>query len=161
MGPAAEAKIGASYVNGQEAIPIRNTLEELGHPQPPTPMQVDNTTAVGFANGTIKQKGSKAIDMRFYWIQDRTRQGQFLIYWRPGADNLANYHTKHHSAAHHRLMRPKFLHTSELLAQNVIHLLLRGCVKSLRYPRLRRSSEPNDVTSHRMPITLSSPRRRQ
>ena len=80
MGSTAEAKIGAAYVNGQEAIPIRTTLEELGHPQPPTPMQVDNSTAEGFANDTIKQKRSKAIDMRFYWIKDRTRQGQFLVY---------------------------------------------------------------------------------
>jgi hypothetical protein len=130
MGSAAEAEIASSYMNGQEAIPIRTTLEEMGHPQPPTPMQVDNSTAEGFANDTIKQKRSKAIDMRFYWIQDRTRQGQFLIYWRPGADNLADYHSKHHSAAHKRLLRPKFLHPSEQLAHNVIHLLLRGCVKS-------------------------------
>ena len=161
MGSAAEAEIASSYMNGQEAIPIRTTLEEMGHPQPPTPVQVDNSTAEGFANDTIKQKRSKAIDMRFYWIQDRTRQGQFLIYWRPGADNLADYHTKHHSAAHHRRMRPHFLHTTEQLANNVIHLLLRGCVKSPRDSRPRRSPEPNDVTSHRMPITLSSPQRRQ
>jgi hypothetical protein len=74
-------------------------------------MQVDNTTSVGFANSTIKQKRSKAIDMRFYWLQDRSKQGQFIIYWRPGSQNLGDYHTKHHSRAHHRLMRPTYLHT--------------------------------------------------
>jgi hypothetical protein len=63
MGSAAEAEIGVTYINGQEAIPIRTTLDEMGHPQPPTPMQVDNSTAEGFSNGTIKQKHSKAIDM--------------------------------------------------------------------------------------------------
>ena len=72
MGLAAEAEIGASYTNGKEAIPICTALEEMGHPQPPTPMQVNSTTAVGFSNSAIKQKRSKAIDMRFYWIQDRT-----------------------------------------------------------------------------------------
>jgi hypothetical protein len=56
VGSAAEAEIGAGYLNGQEAVPIINTLTELGHPQPPTPIQVDNTTAEGFANGTMKQK---------------------------------------------------------------------------------------------------------
>ena len=130
MASAAETEIASSYINGTEAVPIRTTLEEMGHLQPPTPVQVDNSTAEGFANETIKQKRSKAIDMRFYWIQDRTRQGQFLIYWRPGVDNLADYLTKHHSAAHHRLMRPNFLHNTERLAHNAIHLLLRGCVKS-------------------------------
>ena len=72
MVSADEAEIGATFHNGQEAVPIRTSLQELGHPQPPTPIRVDNSTAEGFANGTIEQKISKAIDMRFYWIQDHT-----------------------------------------------------------------------------------------
>ena len=56
MGYAAEAKIGAAYINGREAIPIRTTLQELNHPQPSTKMQVDNTTATGFSTDTNKQK---------------------------------------------------------------------------------------------------------
>ena len=80
MGSAAEAEIGAAYINSQEAVPIHPFLLKLGHPQPAIPIQVDNSTADGFANDTIKQKLSKAIDMHFYWIHDRTNQGQFLIY---------------------------------------------------------------------------------
>ena len=90
MGSSAEAEIGASHTNGQEAIPIRTALKEMGHPQQRIPMQVDNTTAVRFPNSTIKQKSSKAIDMRFYWIQDRTKQGQFVIYFWHGSQNLGN-----------------------------------------------------------------------
>jgi hypothetical protein len=155
MASAAEAEIGASYVNGQEAIPIRNTLEELGHPQPPTPMQVDNTTAVGFANNTIKQKRSKAIDMRFYWIQDRTKQGQFHIYWRPGSQNLGDYHTKHHSPAHHRLMRPTYLHTATQCANALISLLLRGCVKPGIHARAKTglTNLQNPETACHAPVT--------
>ena len=81
MASAAEAEICATFHNGQETVPIRTTLKELGHPQPPTPIRVDNYTAEGLATGTIKQKISKAIDMLFYWIQDRNWQVQFLIYW--------------------------------------------------------------------------------
>ena len=109
MASAAEAEVAALFVDSQEAVPIRTMLEEMGHPQPPTPIQADNSTATGFANNTIKQKRSKAMDMRFYWIQDRVRQGQFLIYWRPGTENLGDYHTKHHSAKHHRTVRPTYL----------------------------------------------------
>jgi hypothetical protein len=110
MASAAEAKVGALFINGQDAIPLCNTLIELGHPQPPRPIQTDNSTAAGFANNTIKQKRSKAIiDMHFYWIKDRVEQGQFLIYWRPGSENLGDYFTKHHLPSHHRLMRPVFL----------------------------------------------------
>ena len=63
MASAAEVEIGATFLAAQESIPLRTCLEELGHKQPPTPIQVGNTTAVGFVNKTIKQKRSKAIDM--------------------------------------------------------------------------------------------------
>ena len=130
MGSAAEAKIGAAYINGREAVPIRTLLFGLGHPQPSTPIQVDNSTADGFANDAIKQKQSRATNMRFYWIRDRTSQGQFLIYWQPGITNLVDYHTNHHSPAHHQLMWPTSLHTSEQLAQCAIVPILQGCVNS-------------------------------
>jgi hypothetical protein len=39
VGSAAEAEIGAGYLNAQTAVPICMTLQELGHPQQPlTPM---------------------------------------------------------------------------------------------------------------------------
>ena len=65
MASAAEAEVGALYMNAQLALPMRITLEELGHPQPPTPIKTDNTAANGIINGTVKQQRSKAIDMRF------------------------------------------------------------------------------------------------
>ena len=102
MGLAAETKIGAAYFNGQEAVPIRTLLLELGHPQPAMPIQVDNSTAKGFANDTIIQKRLKAMDMHFYWIRDRTSQGQFLIYCQTGITNLGDYHTRHNFLAHHQ-----------------------------------------------------------
>jgi len=68
MSSAAEVEIVSVHINCQDAIPIRNTLFELNYLQPPTPVQVDNTTAVGFINKEIKQKRTKSIDMRFYWL---------------------------------------------------------------------------------------------
>ena len=35
MSSAAEAKLGALYINAHEAIPMRHLLEEMGHKQPP------------------------------------------------------------------------------------------------------------------------------
>jgi hypothetical protein len=60
---AAEAELGGLFHNGKDGCPIHTCLEELGHPQPPTPIKTDNTTANGIANDTIKQKRSKAMDM--------------------------------------------------------------------------------------------------
>jgi hypothetical protein len=113
MSSAAEAEIGAVFINAKEGAVLRTTLEELGQKQPPTPMETDNTTATGYNNGTIKQKRTKAMDIRFYWIKDRVKQGQFNVYWGPGYQNLAHYFTKHHSPAHHKRMREIYIHADE------------------------------------------------
>ena len=115
MSSATEAEVAGLFLNGQDAIMLRNTLEFLGHPQPATPIQTDNSCAEGIANDTVKQKRSKAMDMRFYWIRDRVRQGQLKIHWKKGQDNYADYHTKHHPAAHHRQMRPIYLYEEQAL----------------------------------------------
>ena len=91
-------------------------------------MQVDNSTAVGFADDTIKQKRSKSINVCFCWIRDRTSRRQFLVYWKPDITNMDNYHTKYYLPAHHHLMRSTYLHPTEQLANTVIALLLLGCV---------------------------------
>ena len=60
---AAEADIGALYINACKVIPTRHTLEEMGHPQPPTPIQTNNTTALDVVPNTIKPKRTKVMDM--------------------------------------------------------------------------------------------------
>ena len=97
-------------MNAQELSPMRTTLEELNHPQPPTPLKTDNSTADGIMNKTIKQKQSKAMDKRFYWLQDRVEQGEFNVFWAPGKYNLADYFTKYHSPATHKKLRPIYIH---------------------------------------------------
>jgi hypothetical protein len=72
-------EIGAVFINAKEGAVLRTTLEELGHKQPPIPMETDNTTSTGYSNATIKQELTKAMDMRFYWIKDRVKQGQLKI----------------------------------------------------------------------------------
>jgi hypothetical protein len=54
LSSAAEAELAGLYGNGKEAVPERITLEELGHPQPPTPIFTDNSTASGIANDSVK-----------------------------------------------------------------------------------------------------------
>jgi hypothetical protein len=50
------------------------------------------------------------MDMRYHWLTDRVRKKQFDIHWRQGRENLGDYHTKHHSAQHHKDMRGLILH---------------------------------------------------
>eukprot|EP00957_Ditylum_brightwellii_P141957 10814641-Ditylum_brightwellii.AAC.1 len=102
MASAAEAELGALFKNAKEKVALRTTLQELGHHQPATPIQVDNSVAHGIVKSNICQPKSKAIDMRFYPVKDRVKQGQFKIYWEPGRNNKADYFTKHHLPAHNK-----------------------------------------------------------
>ena len=69
------------------------------------------------SNETIKQRMSKAFDMRCHWIQDRVRQKQHNAHWRPGYENDGDYFTKRHSPSHHQCMRARHLHTAACIIE--------------------------------------------
>jgi hypothetical protein len=91
----------------QEAIACHISLLALGHPQLPTPLKTDNSSANSFVNANIKQRHSKTWDMRWNWLRNKTVQELLQIYWDKGINNQAGYFTKHHPPAHHRTMRPQ------------------------------------------------------
>jgi hypothetical protein len=95
MSLATEAELAGLYIMVHEAVYIRIILKELGHKQPPTPLQTDNAMADAVINGKIQPKRTKTIDMRFHQLRDRECQQQFQIYWQPGKLNYADYWTKH------------------------------------------------------------------
>ncbi len=107
---AAEAEYAALFHVAKECEPLRETLLEMGYPQPATLITCDNQCAVSIAHDTVKQKRSKAVDMRFHWIRDRIRQGHFNVEWKPGSTNLAVFFTKAHSCKHHMSVRHHYVH---------------------------------------------------
>ena len=109
MPSATEAGLATLYIMAREAVYIRIILEEMGHPQPATPLQTDNSMADGVVNGKIVPKRTNAMDMRFHRLRDRECQEQFRIYWRPGKLNYADYWTKHHPGKHHQSTRREFI----------------------------------------------------
>jgi hypothetical protein len=129
MSSAAEAELGALFINAKIAVPMRKTLEELGHPQPQTPVQTDNSTAYGVINNKIQPKATKAMDMRFYWLKDRESVKQFKYYWRPGNTNKADYWTKHHPALHHQSMRDQILNNKK--ARDIFSAALQKQAKTM------------------------------
>ena len=58
-----EAKVGALFIDCHDAVPARHVLKFLGHPQLPTPMQMDNTTTLGVVNQNVMKK-LKSMDMK-------------------------------------------------------------------------------------------------
>ena len=90
----AEAEYAALFLNGQEGVALGDMLHALGYTQPTTTILCDNKCAHGVATDTVKPKRTKSIDMKFHWIRDRTRLGQFHVVWRKGQHNLADFFTK-------------------------------------------------------------------
>jgi hypothetical protein len=111
---ASEAEYAALFATGQHAASIRTTLSDMGYPQGSTIIMCDNTCAIGIATDSIKQKRSKAIDMRFHWIRDRVRQSQFTIAYIPTQQNLADYFTKNLPFESHLQFHPFLVHTSTI-----------------------------------------------
>ena len=52
---AVKAELGALFLNCKQGQVLRLTLEEMGHPQPPTPVHYDNLTVTGIATDTVKK----------------------------------------------------------------------------------------------------------
>ena len=84
MASAAEAEMAALFITAKKMILLRNTLIEMGWPQPQTPIQTDNSTAVVFTKKTIVKKAPKSSEMKLWWLRDIESQEQFRYYWAPG-----------------------------------------------------------------------------
>ncbi len=131
---AAEAKLGALFLNCKEGMIFCLTLKELGHPQPKTHIHWNNTTAIGVANNTVKWQRSCSMEMQYFWVCDKVAQDAYHVKWHPGQKNLADYQSKHHHGAHHTAMHLWYLHTdnSSLVLPWVIRpSTLKGCAGTL------------------------------
>lgn len=68
MGSVEEAEVGGLYINALKVSQMKTKLEELDHPQPATPIRMDNSIVDSIMNKKIKQRQSKAMDKIFYWL---------------------------------------------------------------------------------------------
>jgi hypothetical protein len=161
---AAEAELGALFVNAKEGRVIRLILSELGHPQPPTPIHCDNSTAAGIANNTVKRQRSRSMEMRYFWIADQVARKQFNVHWHPGQENMGDYYSKHHPTSHHIRVRPYYLlepNSPLELPRAMTPAELRGCAKTpmalptsrqpLAFPYHQHSRLSDTDKTHRIP----------
>ena len=122
---AAEAETAALFSNAQAALPIRYMLQALGHPQPPTPLKTDNATAAAFVHQEMRHKKSKAWDMRFWWLKEKSAQSEFRIFWDKGVNNWADYFTKHFAPSVHQALRQRYVHRTSAVLSSVVRTVLR------------------------------------
>ncbi len=131
---AAKAELGALFHNCQTGIIFWSILEDLGHPQPQTPVHCNNATAVGIANSTVKWQQSRSMEMRFCWISSKVAQDMYALAWHLGQENLADYQSKHHMGSDHLAVRWWYLHmknSPHFLPRAQTPSALKGCVGTL------------------------------
>ena len=58
MTSATKAKLAALYIMSRKAVYIRIILDEMGHSQPPTPLQTDNAMTDLVFNKKIQENNS-------------------------------------------------------------------------------------------------------
>ena len=116
MASSAESEISALFINTRELLPLRTACAKLGNPQQATSMRTNNNTASGIIDGISKQDKNKTIDMQFYWLVYKIKQGQFKMYWVSKRKTLQIF-TKHHPASHHRRLRYVYTHKEHSLSR--------------------------------------------
>ena len=80
MSSAAEAELSGLFIFTKAMVPLQNTLMEMGWPRLPSPVQCDNSTAIGVINKIMVNKMLKSMDMRFWWICCRYSQDHCRYY---------------------------------------------------------------------------------
>ena len=85
----------------------------MGDSQLPTSIHCDNATAVGIANETVKKHRSRLMEMRYFYICEQVRRGNFNVQYHPGLECLGDYPSKNHITVHHQNVRSIHLHTKE------------------------------------------------
>jgi hypothetical protein len=113
----AETELTGGFRAAQMSVQHCRILHDLGYPQPPTLLRMDNIMAIGLAQGFLNAKRSKSMDMRFFWLIDRVAQNiadhcfhkttlpkgncyQFFPYLAVNMDNENNAATSQKSINH-------------------------------------------------------------
>ena len=120
---------------------------------------MDNTTAIGIVNSTIKRQRSHVMEMRYFWLLDQYAQQIFNFQHPLGQENLVDYPLKHHTGKCHQHVRSYYLHTKEspvYLPRAVTPSTRRGCAEILVDPYYKLSPLPRLLKLWPIPTTVES-----
>ncbi len=154
---AAEAKLGVLFLNCKQATIFWLALKEMGHPQPPTPVHCNISTAVGIANNTIERQRLHSMENEVLLGCRWGGSGKIHHQIYPGKKNLADYQSKHHLGAHHTAVCPWYLHkptsVHDLQRASKPSTLILGCVGTLLDGYLWTNPLPQVLTRQSVPAS--------
>jgi hypothetical protein len=127
MFSAADAKLAALYVNASKGVEILNILQEMGHPQPPQPHQIDNSTAKSNINSQVQPKCTSTMGIRFHLVAVSTKTNSDY------SDNRAKVKSPKVSLSENSRALPKSPKFSPTLSNSHEHSQIPS--NSLKFPR--------------------------
>ncbi|KAJ3522289.1 hypothetical protein NMY22_g11955 [Coprinellus aureogranulatus] len=95
----ADSSTEAEYVSasaaGREIFWMRTLLKEIGvEVKGPSPLMVDNQSALRVLNNPEHHGRMKHIDVKYHWVRDAVKQGKIEVHFLPTQDMIADIFTK-------------------------------------------------------------------
>ena len=110
LGPSGAAEIYGAANATLDCCHLQYVSEEMELPIPkPIYLQVDNTTAISFAEGTVKRSKLKHIDCRQEWVSALRDKNIALLKHVGTKENLADLGTKPLGGPTFLYLRDKFM----------------------------------------------------
>ena len=90
-----EAEYIAAVEAGKEILWMRNILDEMGYTcTAPSPMLIDNQSAVSVTKNPEHHGRMKHLDLSFYWLRDAVDEQKLVPQHIPGTEQVADILTK-------------------------------------------------------------------
>ena len=90
--------------------------------------------------------------MRYHWIRDRIQQQQFIVAWRKGADNLADFFTKPLPVHVHQSLMPLLVHTPPA---SLSGHLSPPAARAIKWSKMQQQQKPSDESDRRLEVHVS------
>jgi len=90
-----ESELVSANSGAREVVSLRRILKDLGVPQVlPTVMHEDNQGCIALMHNDIKNKRTKHIDIKYFWVREQVELGEITMVYCPTEDMLADIMTK-------------------------------------------------------------------
>ena len=94
----AQSSTEAEYIASNDAIKetvwIRRIAKELGFPQNPTVVYIDNLSAKALASAQMTKTLTKHIKLRYHWVREQIASKEVYLVYVPSKLNWADAMTK-------------------------------------------------------------------
>ena len=90
-----ESELISANSGAREVVSLRRIMKDLGVPQlRPTTMHEDNQGCIALMHNDVKNKRTKHIDIKYFWVREQVELGEITMTYCPTDKMLADIMTK-------------------------------------------------------------------